>query len=363
MKFSILQLVGYADEGLEPGWPVPGSRWEPQRGLESMRRAFELFDMAVDAGFDMITVAEHHYGANSLVPSPAVLAAALAQRYSDVTIGMLGPVLPLSQPVRIAEEIAMVDVISGGRTLVGLFRGVPNEHLVSDIDPAATRDMFAEALALILRAWTEPEAFGWEGRNYRVRTVSTFPRPIQLPHPPLVLAATSPEAARWNAERGFLLGIFGATVSLERAAEFASAYRDEAAARGRPAADSDIVYRAHVYVADSDAQADADQVDYGIGNVHLLMAPEAQRAEAAGKVLQALFRGPGGPARGQPPSLPRDRPEFIGSPESVVAQIRASREQIGWGLLDGVFTYPRLPWEKARHSLELFAQEVLPALR
>jgi len=368
VQFSLWSPMEYPDDGLPPGWPVPGRNWEPARGEEAVRRAFALYDLAVDGGFDMLSVAEHHYG-GSLVPSPAVMAAALAQRYPEVKIGILGPILPLSQPIRVAEEIAMVDLLSGGRTVVGFFRGIPNEHLVYGAPTAVSREMFEEALALILRAWTEPETFGWEGRHYRFRTISPMPRPLQQPHPPVVSGATTPDAARFAAVRGFLLGIFGAVVPPPRAAELVRAYR---AAGGT----KDVLYRARLYVAPTDDEAEADVRSLRLGDMRPLMAPAPQRAEAAAKVMAALFgggaghrppgpAGPPGPGPGPGPghAPPPPRPEFCGGPATVLRQLRESRQAIGWEILDGLFTMPHLPWAKAHRSLELFVKEVVPALR
>jgi alkanesulfonate monooxygenase SsuD/methylene tetrahydromethanopterin reductase-like flavin-dependent oxidoreductase (luciferase family) len=204
VKVSLWNPVEYAAEGLPEGWPAPGRLWSPERGSESLDRAFELFDLAVDAGFDMVSVAEHHCGYGSLTPSPIVMAAALAQRYADVEIGILGPILPLAQPLRVAEEIAMVDLLSGGRTLVGFFRGIPNEFLAFGTAPAEGAEMLREAVELVVAAWTEPEPFGWEGRHYRHRSISVWPRPLQSPHPPVLLGATSPESASWAAVRACL---------------------------------------------------------------------------------------------------------------------------------------------------------------
>ena len=357
MKVSIWCPVEYAADGLPTGWPAPGKCWDPARGSESMARAFGLFDLAVERGFDMVTVAEHHYGYGSLVPSPVVMASALAQRYPEVRIGILGPILPLSNPVRVAEEVAMVDVLSGGRTVVGLFHGIPNEHLVYGVDPAETGDMFREALELVLRAWTEPETFGWEGRHYRFPTVSAWPRPLQRPHPPVVLAATNAESGRLAAERDCMVGIFGAVVPPEAAAEIAQQYREAAVEAGRSTTPEDVLYRARIYVAETDQQAEQDVREHAPGDLRSIIAPAPERAESAGKVLGTLFGG----ARGHRPLAPT--PEFYGSAPTVAMQLQESSRRIGWGALDARFTHPQLPHHKARRSLELFATEVLPRVR
>jgi alkanesulfonate monooxygenase SsuD/methylene tetrahydromethanopterin reductase-like flavin-dependent oxidoreductase (luciferase family) len=351
VRLGLWNPVEYAAEGLPTGWPAPGSRWSAERGAESLRRAFELYDLAVEAGFDMVSVAEHHSGYASLTPSPIVMAAALAQRYPHVRIGILGPILPLTQPLRVAEEIAMVDLISGGRTVVGFFRGVPNEYLAYGTPPAAGGEMLREAVALIQRAWTEPQIFGWEGRHYRYRSVAVWPRPLQQPHPPIVLGAMSPESAEWAGEHGFRLGLFGAVLAPEQAAGCVAAYR------GAGGAAEAVLYRARVYVADSDEQAEADVARFELGNLRLAMAPEPQRAAAAGRVNAALF----GPPRPGGRTV-ATRPEFAGSPQSVLAQLRDLHARIGWDTLECVFTFPHLPHEHAHHSLALFCEQVLPEL-
>jgi alkanesulfonate monooxygenase SsuD/methylene tetrahydromethanopterin reductase-like flavin-dependent oxidoreductase (luciferase family) len=355
VKVSLWNPVEYAAEGLPEGWPAPGRLWSPERGSESIDRAFELFDAAVDAGFDMVSVAEHHCGYGSLTPSPIVMAAALAQRYADVEIGILGPILPLAQPLRVAEEIAMVDLLSGGRTLVGFFRGIANEFLAYGTAPAEGAEMLREAVELVVAAWTEPEPFGWEGRHYRHRSISVWPRPLQTPHPPVLLGATSPESASWAAARGFGLGVYGAVVTAERAAECVRAFREASVAAANP---REVLYRAHIYIAESDEDAQADVERYELGNLRLLIAPEPKRAKAAAGVAAALF---GPPRSGGPP--PRTAPEFSGGPESVLSALRESQALIGWDRLDCVFTFPRLPHHLARRSLELFSREVLPGLR
>jgi alkanesulfonate monooxygenase SsuD/methylene tetrahydromethanopterin reductase-like flavin-dependent oxidoreductase (luciferase family) len=361
VKVGLWNPVEYAAEGLPRGWPAPPRHWTPERGAESLRRAFELYDVAAEAGFDVLSVAEHHYGFGSLTPSPALFAAALAQRYPGQTIGVLGPILPLANPIRVAEEIAMVDLLAGGRTVVGFFRGIPNEHLVYGTPPEATGEMFREAFALVLRAWTEPETFGWEGRHYRFRTVSPWPRPLQQPHPPIVSGVTSPEAAVWVAAQGYWPGLFGAVVPPERAAACVEAWRAGVEARGETPDDEQVVYRARIYVAPSDEEAEADVARLRLGDARAVVAPAPERAASAARVMAALSGG--GPPRGAggPPKEPR--PEFVGSPETVAEQIRASRATIGWGFLDAVFADPNLPHERALRSLRLFVNDVLPTMR
>ena len=93
----------------------------------------------------------------------------------------------------------MLDVMTGGRVVAGMLRGTPNEYVTYDTNPAESRERFEEALKLIVRAWTEPQPFGWQGRYYEYRAISIWPRPVQQPHPPIYMSASSPEAGEWAA--------------------------------------------------------------------------------------------------------------------------------------------------------------------
>ena len=154
--------------------------------------------MAEQAGFDWVSLSEHHYAPGLMTPNPIVLAAALSQATSRVKIALLGPLLPLINPVRTAEEIAMLDALSHGRVVVLFLRGTPNEHhTYGGIEPAATRTITQEGVQLIRKAWTEPKPFAWEGEHFHFNTVSVWPRTVQDPHPPIFYSGNSDKSAEF----------------------------------------------------------------------------------------------------------------------------------------------------------------------
>ena len=181
-----------------------------------------------------------------------------------------------------------------------------------------------------------------------------------------VLTQSQRAVASWIGSDGHMLGIFAPIMAAARAAELVAAFKAAREAAGKPASGDDILYRARVYVAESDAQAEADVAAYDIGNMNRTLAPEPQRARAAANLTAALFAGAanhGAPVPSAAGGLPPNTgPEFRGSPETVAGQIRESAASIGWGFLDGLFTSPGLPFEKARRSLKLFGAEVLPQI-
>src|SRR5438045_6937602 len=130
----------------------------------------------------------------SMTPNPMVMAGALASRVKRARIALLGATIPILNPVRVAEEFAMLDTLTGGRLIAGMLRGTSNEYVTYATNPAESRERFEEALDLIVRAWTEPQPFGWQGRHYEYRAISIWPRPVQQPDPPVNLPGSSPEA-------------------------------------------------------------------------------------------------------------------------------------------------------------------------
>ncbi|HEY2604310.1 MAG TPA: LLM class flavin-dependent oxidoreductase [Thermoleophilaceae bacterium] len=361
MKVSIFASPSYLKKEIPTGWPVPPKHWEPDVGAESMTRAFDVYDTAVELGFDWLTVAEHHYFHSLLSPNPMLIASVLAKRYDDVKIAVLGAVLPQVNPVRVAEEFATIDAFSNGRLIAGVFRGLPNEYLAYGTNPREAREMFDEAFELMLRAWTEPEPFWWEGRYYRFPLVSVWPRPVQQPHPPIVSSGTSAGSAEFAGRNRLKLGL-SLVVPPEGCAELVSVYRGAAAEAGWEPTSDDVLYRGRVYVAETDEQAERDCREYELGDFIGPLAPPPERMESQKRIAAAMG---GGPPRkpGHGPPGKGTLPEYWGSPDTVARQIRERSEQIGYGILDYTYDFFHLPHEKALRSLELFGREVLPELK
>src|SRR5262249_23934447 len=145
-------------------------------------------------------------------PNPTILAGALTQRVRRATIALLGPTVPILNPVRVAEEVAMLDNLTGGRVVAGMLRGTSNEYATYNVNPAESRERFEEAMELIVNAWTQPQPFGWQGRYYEFRSVSIWPRPVQQPHPPIFMSGSSPESGELAARRRVGLGLAFTTV-------------------------------------------------------------------------------------------------------------------------------------------------------
>jgi alkanesulfonate monooxygenase SsuD/methylene tetrahydromethanopterin reductase-like flavin-dependent oxidoreductase (luciferase family) len=163
MKAALFTPSPYAAPVSRRSWPVPVTEYEDEVAQRSLETSLEQFQLAYECGFDWVTLAEHHFAPLSLTPNPMVMAGAVAQRVKRAKIALLGMNIPTINPVRTAEEFAMVDVLSNGRLIAGMLRGTSNEYVTYNTNPAESRERFQEALDLIVRCWTEPQPFGWQG--------------------------------------------------------------------------------------------------------------------------------------------------------------------------------------------------------
>jgi len=229
-----------------------------------------------------------------------------------------------------------------------------------NINPAESRERFAEALRLIRRAWTETRPFGWLGRYYQYRTISIWPRPVQQPHPPLDMSGSSPEAGEFAAKNHIGIGFAFTAVPLAKSAvlHYRACARD---AGWEPAAD-DVIYRAMFHVADTDEAAFAD-----MSTLPPRISLVDQNKAIAEGVRQSGYYGADAVAQRQRTSRRElaDRIELgqviVGGPDTVLEQVRRIREELGAGILDLVVGAQL--GERTLHSIELFGAKVLPRLR
>src|SRR6185437_5676957 len=153
-----------------------------------------------------------------LTPNPTVFAGAMTQVVRRAKIALLGSLIPMLNPVRVAEEVAMLDTMSQGRIVAGMLRGTPNENITYNMNPSESRARFEEAFHLIRHAWTENQPFGWQGRYFSFRSIAVWPRPVQQPHPPIFMSGSSPESAVFAARQRVNVAMAVTTLPLATAA-------------------------------------------------------------------------------------------------------------------------------------------------
>ena len=357
MKVSFFETGHYRPPAPLPAvWPVPPAAYDQGAGVQSYRGMVERVRYVEALGFDWVSVAEHHYSPQRLTPAPIVVAAHLVACAKNIKIAVLGPIVSQSNPVQVAEELAMLDTLSDGRLVVGLLRGITGEYLSYGLNPIEARERTTEAMELILKAWTEPQPFGWQGRHFRFPTVSVWPRPLQQPHPPTYALGGSRESCEVAARNHLGLGVaYGPFEVVARATRY---YRETCAQYGWQPAPEQIIYRANILLAESDEKAQdllrAQRTSTDAFPLHPAVRDGLLRLDSrniAGEARPSFIGG----------ALPIN---FVGSPDTVVKQIKECRDQTGAGVIDLMFQTPssRDAGDLMR-VLELFGREVLPRIR
>jgi alkanesulfonate monooxygenase SsuD/methylene tetrahydromethanopterin reductase-like flavin-dependent oxidoreductase (luciferase family) len=357
MKVSYFETAHYRAPRPAPAeWPVPPAAYDRDAGIAAYRGMIERLQFVEELGFDWISLAEHHYSPHRLTPAPVVSAAHLAAASHRIKIAVLGPIVSQSNPVQVAENLAMLDNLMPGRLVVGLLRGTTGEYLSYGLNPQEARERTTEAMELILKAWTEPQPFGWQGRHYRFRTVSVWPRPVRQPHPPTYALGGSRESCDFAARHRLGLGVaYGPFALVGRAVRY---YREQCARHGWQPAPEQIIYRANILIADSDAEAGRL-----LGEERRARESFVPRAPVREALSRLDSRNIAGEARAatigglQPTS-------FVGAPDTIGEQIRRCREEAGAGVVDLMFQSPD-PGDPdfLMRSLELFGTQVLPRIR
>lgn len=364
MKISLFCTTRYIGPAVRGTWPVPTTQYEPEIAQSSMQLTLDQAKLADEVGFDWISVAEHHFAPFAMTPNPMVMAGAMSQVVKRAKIALLGPDLPILNPLRVAEELAMLDTMTGGRIIAGLMRGTPNEYVTYNINPNESRDRFAEAVKLIRRAWTEKQPFGWEGRYYQYRSISIWPRPVQEPHPPIYMSGSSEQSGKFAADNQLGLGF--AVTTLPAATKSANYYRDQAVKAGwEPQAD-DIIYRLGMHIADTDEEAISDIVEAGadkpragITLMNMAVLNAVQDSKYYGKDTE----------KDRESNIAKHGLEekielgelIVGSPETVISQIKKIHNELGPGILD-VISAVQLG-ERTNKSLALMGTKVMPQIK
>jgi len=382
MKFHFFHLMPWPDlpddfqERYRSVWvDVPSTLYDPARGHEVYNEYLDELEYAASLGFDGICVNEHHSNAYGLMPSPNIMAAALARRTRDAALVVLGNSIALyNPPVRVAEEFAMLDVLSGGRLVAGFPVGSSMDtNYAYGQTPITLRDKYQEAHDLIIRAWTEPDVFAWNGKYTQLRYVNTWPKPVQKPHPPIwIPGGGSVETWQWVTERDYMycyLSYFGH----KRAQSVMQGFWDEVARQGVEPNPYRAGFLQFVAVAESDAQAERDYAAAADYFYNRCLHVYAGFADAPGyrtmKTLRAgIMAQIGAAAREIRRGLTwRDFIEqgYIlgGSPESVRQQIEDVAKSLNVGHLMLLLHFGNMSKELVTKNTTLFAREVMPHLR
>ncbi len=344
---------------------------------EAFREAFGQVDLAESLGLDGVWLAERHFaapgggnpvdpmagGLPSVVSAPLIMASAIAARTQRLRVGIAVSVLPLSHPVRMAEEAATVDNISEGRFDFGVGRsGFARAYEGYGIPYEESRERFQECLEVIVRAWTN-DRLSFSGKHYSFDNLRVMPRPYQKPHPPIRIAATTAETFPEVGRRGYPIFVGLRGLNRRELSHHLEVYREAWREAGHPG-DGDVLLRMPVYVAETAEQARSDPEASTIHSYRRLAKNFASSAGGSGTTASEERSKRAQSLSGVSyDELLQDRVAY-GVPEAVAERIGAMREEMGLsGVVAEMNVGGLIPQEKIMESLHLFAERVVPQFR
>lgn len=344
MKFGYYILNTYVPE-LDGDSASVYSRW------------LEQIDAAEALGFDSLWVTEHHFRHfGGMMPSPSVILAAAAQRTKQLRVGAAVSIIPMHNPLRIAEEFAMVDQLSGGRVNFGAGRGMhPTEYAVFGYDWNTAQKRLPEALDVILRAWSGDE-FEWQGEHYRFPRIRVYPQPLQKPHPPIYVTANrDPESFHMIGTRGHHLMTLPWIATNAEQRPRVEMYWNALREGGHEVADKDVFTMYPIYVGASDLEARHEVIDHWHRWRGFALAALNLSAGSAGheRVFGHLDYD----------AMVRESRGVFGGPETCVGILKRIIEVVGTTHIGLTFHFGGLSRERVLKSMERCAKLVLPALR
>jgi len=377
MKFFNFHLMAYRHADLD-AIQRNGSAWvtfsnqhyDPKLGAELYHEYLDQMEYADQLGFDGVCLNEHHQTAYGLMPTPGVLAGALARSVKKAKIAILGRALPLvNNPMVIAEEFALLDNLTRGRFIAGFVRGIGAEYHAMGINPTESQERFNEAHDMIVRAWTEPGPIAYAGKYYQMNYMNPWPRPYQTPHPPIwVPSQGSSSTIRWAASRRYT---YCQTLSaIDVVAKFFDMYREEARQAGYEADNEQLAWSNCIYIAETDEQAMREARPHlealmgtllkmpmemllppGYTNLEAMKRIKATRALAAGKKAQSVE------------DLIKAGVVIIGSPSTVREKLEEYEARAGFGTVLTKTQFGTMPNEMARNNMAAIAEELFPYFR
>lgn len=382
MKFSWFHLMPYrwlpADfrERYHSVWvDLPNALYDPVRGHGLYNEYLDMLEYADQMGFDAVGVNEHHQNAYGMMPSPNLMAAALSRRTTNAMLLVLGNSIALyNPPIRVAEEMAMLDALSGGRLIAGFPVGTSMDiNYCYGQNPATVREKYREGHDLIMKAWASREPFPFNGKYTKLRYVNPWPQPIQKPHPPVWIPGLgSIETWDWCIDHAYNYSYLSFS-GYKRAQKMLAGYWERLAERGAEANPYSCAFFQQVCISDTDAACEREwwpHVDYFFNKcLHLYPGTSeapGYRSEAslrAGVVAQAGNTNQNMGRNKTWKELVDERYIVAGSPETVRQQLEELARSLRAGHLLLGLHIGSAPIDLTNRSTYLCATEVIPHLR
>ena len=345
----------------------PNTFFDPQKAHELYNQYHEQYALADEVGFDGIMSNEHHASYWCMKPAVNLDAAVISKITKNVKIAILGNVIAVNDPIRMAEEIAMLDCFSNGRIISGFVRGTAVESLVGGIIPAENRARFEEAHDLIIKCWTQPGPFRYEGQFYHYRAVNPWVLPVQDPHPPIWFPGlSSAESVVWAARHQHPYMNLGSLLDYTEGLK--GVYIDTAKEVGFTPGPEHFGYLLRVFCADTDEEAQRIGETFlwtenhrNRGPVEHNDPPGYQSREAVR--IQRQLPGAGGFGRRMTYQELQDVDNVIvGSPDTVTRKLSHIIERLNPGYLHIYGNEGNMAHADVMRSVELLGKEVIPAL-
>jgi alkanesulfonate monooxygenase SsuD/methylene tetrahydromethanopterin reductase-like flavin-dependent oxidoreductase (luciferase family) len=385
MKVFVFDLLAYGEQldhlkngGTELPYPLGKRHFNPEVAVRTYAEHLDAWEELDRLGYDGVGFNEHHCSPYGLMNSPNVMAASAAQRTRRLKLLIYGNLLPLHEPLRLAEELAMLDCLANGRLISGFARGIPREYQVHNVPLAQSRARFEEAYDIVTRAWTE-DVFSYDGKFWSYKDVAIWPRPVQKPHPPVMIPIVgSQESIEFAGRHDIPItpGLAGGGLR----GDIIRHYARSLAAAGHRITPNHLSLALNAYVADSKAQAVREVAPYHLYFNRTLFShgsfTETARQREAGYVSPTstdYVR----PENARAAAMAREDFRNMtmadiermaetmpwGTPKEVVERIVDQAESAGANMVQIGFNRGAMPQDMFLEQIRRFARDCLPALQ
>ena len=341
--------------GLHYQLPCSGSQSPVQRYRDTLDQAV----YAEALGFESVWPVEQHFNPNlSILPSPLLMLAALAERTRTLRLGIAIVLLPLSHPVRVAEEIATLDVLSNGRVEFGIGRGsIPTHFTGFGLNQAESRERMLESLEIILQAWTS-ESLSFQGKFYHINDLSVVPKPVQQPHPPIRVAANSVDTFELMGQLGYPIFVAAQVNPFHKIREYLPLYRQARKAAGHPDhGGEDVTLLTPLYIGNDPAQIRRELEP----SIKSFLQAVATLYASAGLLLEGRIKEVLERVRHMTYEQMCQVMAVFDTPDACVERLKRFQQEFGMGRVICWFNPGGMvPHQQVMRSMELFAAKVMP---
>lgn len=330
---------------------------------EIINDALEELIYAEELGFDSVWLAEHHFSEYGVLGNPLVFASTLAAKTKRIRIGTAVMILPFYNPLRLAEDAALVDILSNGRLDLGIGRGYqPIEFQGFGIDQSESKARFNESVEIIKQAWTEEEV-NYNGQFFNIENIKVYPKPIQKPHIPLHYAAVSPGTYKEMGEKGRPILTSPNFIPMDIIKKNFDIYKSSLKENGYDPKDYKFPLMQQVHVAKTSREAKETAVRNSKQYYDLLasLLPGAEGKEVVDeyKFYEKVQKNTAAISLEE---VERNGGNF-GSPQEVIERLKFSEEEVGVNQYICWFNFGQIGHKKTMETMELFAKEVMPAFK